>query len=47
LEQKLQAMDSLWPEVHMDKIHSLADEFTFFKKWRQLLISAQTLLLGG
>ncbi len=47
LEQKLQAKDSLWPEVHMDEIRTLADEFTFFKKWRQLLLSAQTLLLGG
>lgn len=47
LEQKLQAMDSLWPEVQKNEIRTLADEFTFLKKWRQLLLSAQTLLLGG
>ena len=47
LEQKLRGVDPLWPDVDTDEIRALADEFTFLKKWRQLLLAAQTLLLGG
>lgn len=47
LEQKLRVMDSRWPDVDTNEIRPLADEFTFLKKWRHLLLAAQTLLLGG
>lgn len=47
LEIRLRALDALWPDVETEEIRSIADEFTYLKKWRQHLLAAQTLLLGG
>ncbi|MFZ4774444.1 MAG: hypothetical protein ACOYM3_03730 [Terrimicrobiaceae bacterium] len=47
LEKKIQLLDARWPSVTAEEIVLLAEEDTFYQKWRQSLRDARTRLLGG
>jgi curved DNA-binding protein CbpA len=47
LEEKIRALDTMWPNVPSTDLALLAEEFSFLIKWRKSLREARTRLLGG